>query len=185
MRIGIITCALIACLLIVCISHAESKNALSAPSTGVALVDFNRAINEVSDGKRAKQRLKDEFRERQQELDRMQNELKTARDSLDRDRLLLSQEVLEEREGQYRRKFSELQQKLDNSKREMAAKETELTHDILSRLRSIVKEIGKGESYTLILEKSQDVVLFAPEGSDITDRVISLYDGASGKTKKK
>lgn len=156
--------------------------ASSLPS--VACVDFARALNEVSDGRRARERLKNEFREKQHELGELQGELKTARDSLDRDRLLLSPEAIEEREAKYRQKFSELQLKLDSFKREMSAKEAEFTQGILSKLRSIVKDLGKSDGYTLVLEKSQDVLLYAPEGSDITDKVIAIYDGgAKGKRK--
>lgn len=149
----------------------------------VGCVDFNRALNEVSDGKRAKQRLESEFREKQQQLGRLQSELKTAGDAIERDRLLLSPDALKDREEQYRGGYSELNQRLETFKREISAKETELTHEILNRLRSIVRDIGREEGYTLILEKSQDVVLYAPEGGDLTDRVIQAYDRGRGKKK--
>ncbi|MFH0799787.1 MAG: OmpH family outer membrane protein [Pseudomonadota bacterium] len=166
------------------LSAGVRDEGLSGGAQKIGYVDFNRALNEVSDGKRAKQRLKDEFQEKQQQLDRLQAELGKSKDSIDRDRLLLSPEAVDEKEQNYRRKFSELQQRLESFKKEMSTKESELTKDILGRLRSIVRDIGKDEGYTLILEKSQDVVLFAPEGGDLTSRVINAYDRGRGGKKK-
>lgn len=155
----------------------------AAALSRIGYVDFNRALNEVSDGRRAKQRLKDEFQEKQQKLDRLQSELKNLKDGIDRDRLLVSEDALKRREENYQRKFGELQQRLDSFRVEMASKETNLTQEILTRLRSIVKEMGREEGYLLILERSQDVVLYAPDGGDLTDRVIAAYDRGRG-TKK-
>jgi len=149
----------------------------------IGYVDFNRALNEVSDGKRAKQRLKDEFEEKQAKLDRLQSELKALKDGIDRDRLIVSEEALRRREDEYQRKFNELQSRLDGFRMEMSTREHNLTNDILSRLRSIVKEIGRDEGYVLILEKSQDVVLYSQDGGDLTDRVISAYDRGRGVKK--
>jgi outer membrane protein len=175
--------AFIAALSPLALYGAEGAGAAD-PSLRVACVDFNRALNEVSDGKRAKQRLKDEFQEKQQQLDRLQSELKSVKDSIDKDRLLLSAEALNEKEQKYRQKYSELETKLESFKREMAAKEVELTKDILTRLRTIVRDMGKEGGYTLILEKSQEVVLYSPEGTDLTDRVIQAYD-QQGKGSKR
>ena len=69
-----------------------------------------------------------------------------------------------------------MNQKLATYKEEMAKKEFEATSKILNRLRSIVRNIGSKENYTMILEKSQDVVIYSQPGADLTDRVISQYN---------
>ena len=142
----------------------------------VGYVDFRRALNKVKDGRQAKRRLKDEFKERQQRLDNLQSELMALKDEIDRDRLVLPPEDLEKKEKAYRRMFFELKQKLTAFKAEMAAKESHLTSEILDRLRRVVLDIGRKDGYDLILEKSQDVVLYSPDGYDLTDRVIREYN---------
>lgn len=149
----------------------------------IGYVDFNRALNEVSDGKKAKQRLKDEFDEKQQKLDTMEAQVRKTKDTLDRDRLLISEDALRQRESEYQRKYGELEQRFAMFKTDMEKREQELTQEILARLRQIVRDIGREEGYSLILEKSQDVVLYAPEGGDLTDRVIAVYDKGRGAKK--
>ena len=65
--------------------------------------------------------------------------------------------------------------------REMENREGTLTQRILKKLRNIVNTIGQKEGYSLILEKSQDVVLYAPHGDDITGKVIATYDKGRGR----
>lgn len=136
-------------------------------------VDFNRALNETKEGQTAKSTLKNEFSERQQKLDIVQNELKKMKEDLDKQRLILSQDALKTKEDEYRKKFMELQEKLNTFKQEMAQKEATLTAGLLEKLKGIVKDIGSKENYTMIFEKSQDVVLYAPQGNDLTDRIIT------------
>ncbi len=147
-------------------------------------VDFNRELNETEEGKTAKNTLKAEFNERQQELEIVQNELKKMKEDLDKQRLILSQDALKAKEEEYRNKFMELQQKLGTFKQEMGQKEANLTAGLLEKLKDLVKDIGSKENYTMVLEKSQDVVLYAPAINDLTDRIIQLCN-SSPKAKAK
>jgi outer membrane protein len=163
---------------------AEASGQGAAPGSGVArigYVDFTKALNEVSDGVAAKKRLKDEFREKQQRLDLMQGELTQMKERLDRDRLVLSAEAVEQREKAYRQKFQDVQSRYADFRREMSQREEHVTEDILDRLRGIVRNIGDQEGYALILEKSQEVVIYAPAAEDLTSRVIQEYNRGGGK----
>lgn len=156
---------------------ATAKKESGTDFTGgikLGYVDFNRALNETTEGKAAKRTLESEFKERQQKLDIVQNELKKMKDELEKQRLILSPEAMKDKELKYRDKFLELQQKLTTFKQEMAQKELTMTSGLLKKLKKIVTDIGQKESYTMILEKSQDVVLYAPAADDLTDRVIQI-----------
>ena len=113
----------------------------------------------------------------------MQNELQAMKTDLDKQRLILSAEALKDKEEEYRKKFIELQQKVGSYKEELQIKEARLTSDILVVLHNIIKGIGEKEGYTFILERSQEVVLFSPKDSDLTDRIIKEYNAMS-KDKK-
>lgn len=158
------------------VSIARDEGARSQPLARIGYVDFNRALNGVADGRLAKKKLRDEFSDKQQQLDRMQRNLALLQENLDRSRATVSEDELKPKQEEYRDKFFELQQMLAAFRKEMEMRETSLTQKILKRLRDIVGEIGAEEGYVLILEKSQDVVLYAPSSEDLTDRVIAAYD---------
>lgn len=146
----------------------------------VGYVDFSRALNGVSDGRSARKRLGSEFKERQQQLDRLQASLGKLKGDIDKERVVISSDLLLKMEEDYRRKYFELQQKFATFRNDMALKESQYTKKILLRLRKIVRDIALSEGYDLILEKSQDVVIYSSASNDLTDRVISRYDGRSG-----
>ena len=163
-------------------SYASSEAGTTAIApTRIGYVDFTRALNDVSDGKQAKKRLRSEFKEKQQRLNILQSELTAMKEEIDRDRLMLSTDTLKLREDAYRQKLLDVQRRFAEFRREMSEREGHLTEEILKRLRGIVKSIGDQDGYALILEKSQDVVVYAPKAEDLTDRVIKEYNRGSGK----
>jgi len=158
-------------------------NAADAPAYKFGYVNFQRTLNEVEEGKKAKALLKSEFDEKQKKLDVVQNELQKMKTDLDKQRLILSQEALKEKEDEYRKKFMELQQKLGSYKDELQVKEAKMTSEILIVIHDMIYNIGKTDGYSTILESSQDVLLYAPESADLTDRIIKEYN-AMPKNKK-
>lgn len=158
-----------------------ARLAAAEPSIKLGYVDFERSLNEVEEGKQAKTLLKSEFEEKQKKINAIQDQLTAMKTDLDKQRLILSQDVLKEKEETYRKKIMEFQQQSLGYEQELKSKEAKLSQDILSRLHNIVKEIGEKENYTLILEKSQGVVLYSEIGADLTDRVIKTYNSQKKK----
>jgi outer membrane protein len=153
-----------------------SVAAAGAETYKFGYVDFNRALNEVEEGKRTKASLKAEFEKKQKQLELMQKELKTMQEDLEKQKLILSAEAMKTKEEAFRNRFIEVNQKLAQYREEMAKREMEATGKILNKLRDIVREIGQTEGYTMILEKSQDVVIYSPAGADLTSRVIAQFN---------
>ena len=83
---------------------------------------------------------------------------------------------MKKKEEAFRNKFIETNQKLAKYREDMAKREMEATGKILMKLCDIVRGIGQKEGYTMILEKSQDVVIYSPAGADLTSRVISTFN---------
>jgi len=142
----------------------------------IGLLDLQKALNEVEEGKAAKARLKTEFDQKQKTLDALQNDLKAMKDNLEKQKLVLSQDALKQKEIEYRDKFIELQKKLAEFRGELQQKEAQYTGDIIIALKQLVGELGARDKYTLIFEKGQDVVLYAPTATDLTPALIQLYN---------
>lgn len=157
---------------------AEAPTA-AAGGQKVGFVDFQRALNETDVGKRAKAELKKVYDQRQQELQGLQKQLEAMKTELEKNRLTLNADALKQKEESYRQKFLELNQKLGDYKSELDQKESEKTGAILTTLKQVATRIGKEGGYSMILEKSQDVVLYSPVDADITDQVIRAYNAGA------
>lgn len=145
----------------------------------IGCVDFQKALNDVNEGKKAKAQLKAEFDAKQKQLVTMENQLKTMKEELDKQRLVLSADALREKEEAFRKKYMDFTEKMNGYKMELQAKESKVTGDIIVRLQKIAADIGQSESYDMILERSQ--VLYAPSKTDLTERVIQTFNSGKGK----
>ncbi|MBX7193055.1 MAG: OmpH family outer membrane protein [Sandaracinaceae bacterium] len=145
----------------------------------IAVVDLQRAMSETDDGRRAKRRLKKLFDDRQQELERRQHELEELSEEAQAPGL--SEETRRERAENVQRKALELQQLYVQYQRELAEKEAELTSRIVHRMEDILRRLGQSEGYTMIVERSQGGVVFAPTNLDLTDVVIQRYEAGEGR----
>lgn len=145
----------------------------------IGYVDFQKALNDTNEGKKAKAQLKAEFDSKQKQLADLENQLKTMKNELDKQRLVLSADALKEKEETFRKKYMEMNEKMNNYKAELQTKEAKATGDIIARLQKIAADIGQKDSYDMIIEKSQ--VLYAPSKTDLTDRVIQSFNSGQGK----
>lgn len=151
---------------------------VSAQQMKLAYVDLQRALNEVEDGKKAKNKLKRMFDDRQKKLDGEQEELKRFKDKLEGELKsnLLSEDKKREKMADYQRRFYELQVLYTKLQKELSESEAKETKKIFTRFRKILKDVGLKEGYTMILEKTESSILWAPASLDITDVLIQRYN---------
>lgn len=161
---------------ILCLILTLGVGMARAGNAKIGYVDFQKALNEVDEGRQAKAELERTFQQKQNEVNGMQRELEAMQKGLEKDRQLLSAEALRSKEDDYRKKFLELTQRMNGAKAELADREAQTTRGILGALRAVVQKIGTAEQYDMVLEKSQDVVLYSPANADITAQVIREYN---------
>lgn len=161
---------------------AATAPKLYAQTTRIAVVDLQRALNETEDGRRAKAKLKRLFKQRQQALDKSQNELKALKEQIEQQvKAGVAEKVLQERAAEYQKALIELQSKYMEYQRELADQEARLTREIIARMERILRRIGQAEGYTLIVERNEGGVVWVPSNLDITDNVIQRYNAGEGR----
>src|SRR5215831_10171941 len=105
-----------------------------AQALKIGLVDFQRALNEVEEGKRAKAQLKAQFDQKQNALTAKQDSLKALKDQLETQKAALSTDAMKQKEAEYRDKFLDLQKTLGQFRNEIATKESEMTQGIITKM---------------------------------------------------
>jgi outer membrane protein len=151
----------------------------------IAVVDLQRAINETEDGRAAKDKLKKLFMRRQKDLDKKQVALKEMKESIEKQRNVLSRDAMQKKLEEYQKAFVDLQTVYIDYQRELSSKEAELTKDIIARMQQILRRIGQREGYTLVLERNEAGVIFVPSNLDLTDMLIQKYNAGEGREGRK
>jgi outer membrane protein len=153
----------------------------AAQQTKIAVVDMQRALMEVDEGRKAKGQLKQLFDQRQKTLDKQQEDLRTLKEGIEKQRDVLSREVYAKKVEELQKALAELQQTYVEFQRELASKEAELTKPLIDRMQRIVRHLGQSEGYSLVLERGEAGVIFVPSNLDLTDLLIQRYNAGEGR----
>lgn len=156
----------------------SSLKAETSPNAAMkfGMVDFQRALNETNEGKKAEAALNAAMTEKKKKFDILKSELDAMKQDFEKQRLVLSGAPLEEKKQALQKKLIELEQTGATYENELGNKKAEALRKILTGLQSVVQDIGQKEGFTLIFEKSGGGVLFSSGAQDITDRVIKTYN---------
>jgi outer membrane protein len=147
----------------------------------LAIVDLQRALNEVEEGAAAKKALKKEFDEKQKQLDSRQGELKKMKDELDAQATMMAPDKKQEKVAELQRKLVEVQQLYMALQQDLSKREAEATASIFQKMGVILGQMGQEQGYAAIIEKTT-VPYFKPS-LDVTNELIRRYNAAYGKKK--
>jgi outer membrane protein len=155
---------------------------LSFPALGqvkIGVVDMQRALMSVNEGKRAKEKLEREAKQKQAELDKKQEEIRKLQAELEKQAAVLSEEKKRQKAAQYQQMLMDLQDFYLTNQKALADMEADLMKPIMERFGRILQEIGAKEGYTVIIEKS--ALLYNAAATDLTDRLIQEFNAGKGK----
>lgn len=148
-------------------AHAEDK---------IALVSLQRALNDVEEGKKAKDMLKVDYESKKKKLEDLKTQLDALYAELDKQKNVLSKEALSTKVKELQTKRDDWQSQLIAYEKEFRAKESESTTKIMTGLQAMVLEMAKSAGYTLLIENSANTVLYSASATDITDKLIATYN---------
>jgi outer membrane protein len=150
--------------------------------TRFAYVDMQRALGEIEEGKAAKAKLKKQFESKQKELDQKQEELKQDNANLEK---LAREGVL--KEDRLREKKIELEKKLmdvtkywQDSQKALSEEERKLTQNIFSKMAGVIRSIAEADGISLVFDKNEGGLLYAPDSLDITNELVRKYNSKFG-----
>lgn len=151
-----------------------ATGAASAQELKIGYVDSQRILRDSQPARAATQKLEQEFKKRDLELQEIGAKLKSNAERLEKDGPVLS----EADRGRRQRELGDLDRDFQKRQREfredLNQRRNEELQALLDRAQKIVREIATQEKYDLIV---QDAVHFSPR-VDITEKVLrSLNNG--------
>ncbi|QQR79777.1 MAG: OmpH family outer membrane protein [Deltaproteobacteria bacterium] len=162
--------------LVVSLMMVMALNAAQAAELKVGVVNFQKALNEVEQGKKAKAALKAEFDAKQKKLQIQEDELKKMQAEFEKQKAVLSQDALMAKQKTFQEKYTDLQKNFAGYRDELVGRESKMTSQILQNLKTVVAALGQKGGFTLVMESSADTVLYVQSKEDLTDEVIKAYN---------
>ncbi len=143
----------------------------------VGVINMNAAIAGTGEGKQAIEDLKKKYAPKQQELERLQQEIQADQDQLnkpglsDDDQRRLSREV-EEKQKDYKR-WS------DDAQSDLTADRDEAVNRIGKKMEVIIGDYAQKNGFSLVIDAIQVPIFFAAKEIDITAEIMKRYDAAN------
>ena len=113
------------------------------------------------------------------QAEEMEAELARLREEIQSQSLMLSAEKLEEKKLVFDQKMTDYQkymQDIFGETGEAARRNKELTEPIVEKINGIIDIVAQEEGFTLVLDSSQGVIVYADKEIDITDMIIARLD---------
>jgi len=153
-----------------------SNSSFGADVAKIGVVDFQRIFETSNAGKLAQSEINEHGKKMEADLKKKGAEIGELQKKLEREILVISKEVREERERELRIKTNDF--KFLNKKylRKFKEIEQKIVRRIKKDVLEIVEEIGKKEGYLIVFEKRDAGVLYSPSTIDITDKLIQKYN---------
>jgi len=167
------------------IATATVRGSFAADLVRIGYVDLRVALNESDSGKKAKAELESLIKTKQVAIDEKGKTVEKLKVELEKQSSVLSGEAKKAKEDEIERLVRDYQRLVQDSQAEIKKKEDKYTETIVKELRAIVEKIGKDESYSLILENVENIILYSNKDLDLTDRVIKKFNELKAKEKEK
>jgi outer membrane protein len=150
----------------------------------IGVVDFQRILEVSSAGKSAQAEIKSQGEKMETDLKKKEGELEELKKRLEREALVMSREMREEKEREFRIKINDFKSLEKRYKEEFKVLNNRLVNRIKKDVFELIEETGKKEGYLLIIEKNEAGVMYSPTTIDITDKLIPQYNDKFAKQTK-
>lgn len=149
----------------------------------IGYIDMEYILESVPEYLEASTQLEGKVQRWKQDIDKRQKEIDLMSLNLSNERVLLTKELIDEREEEIKIKEDEMlqyQQDRFGPNGDLMIQRRQLVQPIQDQVFNIVQEIAEAKKYDFIFDKSADVVmLFAAKRNDISDLVLRSINRAS------
>ncbi|MEO0099397.1 MAG: OmpH family outer membrane protein [candidate division WOR-3 bacterium] len=149
---------------------------LWAKETKIGYLDMERILAEYEGAKEAKRELEKEIEKYRLQIDSLRKELTAAREEFATKRLMLTSEgkkAEEERIEELERRYKNFLDEVWGERGKISLKNQELLAPIIKKVAEAIEKVAKEGEFSMVLDASQNKILYAQPGLDITDNVLA------------
>ena len=153
-----------------------SSKAQTARGVKIGYIDMEYILEKVPDYADAINQLEQKAQKWKQEIEVKKTEINKLKENLKTERVLLTKELIEEREEEIaylEKELLEYQEKRFGPKGDLIIQKSVLVKPIQDQIFTIVQDVAEQRKYDFIFDKSSDLtMLFAAQKYDISDYVV-------------
>jgi outer membrane protein len=158
------------------IAHAQGSQA--APPNKVGIIHIQNAIIGTKDGQKAATELQARFDPKRKELEKMQAEIAGLRDQVQKGSNTMSEDAKQKLAREIDQKTRAFNRETEDAQAEFDQEQNKILQGLGQKIMAVIDKYARDNAYAVILDVSspQTPVLYAANGIDITNEVVSIYD---------
>ncbi len=153
--------------------HTDSANAADQVKVGV--MNIQKVLVKCSAGIKVRAKLDNKVKEVEVQFKKEQDKLVELQAEIEKKSSIWSKDTKEEKMLEFNKLRRDFKTKTDDARLEMKKLQEKELEPILKALEKIVKDYGKTNNFTLILESKSGIVYF-DEANDVSDDLIKEMD---------
>ena len=146
----------------------------------VGYIDTEYILQNLSDYQDAKKQLDNKAQKWKAEIDKRKADLETKKQLLNNERILLTADLIDEREEELEiieNELLEYQQKRFGPNGDLVIQKKQLTQPIQDQIFTAIQEIAESKKFDFIFDKSADVVmLYSSDRYNVSEQILKTID---------
>ena len=151
-----------------------SSYAIAAEKTG--FIDMREIMMKSNAGKKASEELKILYEKDRDKIQTQEAELKKLKDELEKQKSILTELAMKEKESAYQKKFRDYQLLVKDANEELQARDQDLSKRMIPEILKVVNAIGEKGKYTMIIDMSTIPIAYHAKENELTKQVIDELD---------
>ena len=147
----------------------------------IGVIDLQKILETSGAGKSIQAELKKQKEQMETDLKQKGAEIEKINKRLERESMVMSKEMREEKEREQRIKINDFKSLQKKYRSDLQKLEVEMMNQLQQDIKELVDGIGKKEGYLLIINKYS--VLYSPGSIDITEDLIKKLNAKAAKKK--
>lgn len=147
-------------------------------TTKVGVVNAQEVLEKSTEGKRVIAQLEDKNMKNQNDIAKLDDEIRNLQTKLNTQRLTLTQEAMMNLNSDIERKQTQRKRFAEDSVREMNELSARLFQKVQNELIPIIQQVGKDMNLDVIFDLSQSGTLYFNPTINLTQEVIKRYDAS-------
>lgn len=149
----------------------------------IGLVNSQEILEKSAEGKKAIAQLEERNKKIQQDLSKLDDQIRQLESRLSTQQLTMTQEAIMSLSADLERKRTERQRMAEDAQRDMQELTQRLFIRIQNEVMPIITKVGQEKGMDLILDLRESGVLYFSPTVDLTQEVIKRYDASKSGAK--
>ena len=142
----------------------------------IGFIDMREIMLKSDAGKKASEDFGKLYEKDKAMIQKREVEMKKLKDDLDKQRTVLTESAMKEKEAAYQKKFRDYQLMVKDANEELQTRDQELSKKLVPDILKVINAIGDKEKYTLIIDVGTTPVAYFAKENNLTQKVIEEFN---------